>query len=86
MEAKDTVINQKQIQLLGQQYEEDLPTYDLNHYILKAQAEISFKAGIREVVGALGLCCYIWHDEENKAHLCLDQEAWQARLKEWGLK
>ncbi len=45
MEAKDTVIGNKKLQLLGQQYEDDVPTYDLNHYLLLAQAEVSFKAG-----------------------------------------
>ena len=45
MEAKDTVLSNKKIQLLGQQYEDEVPTYDLNHYLLLAQAEISFKVG-----------------------------------------
>ena len=46
MDYKDTVMGNKKIQLLGQQYEDELPTYDLNHYLLLAQAEISFKAGV----------------------------------------
>ncbi len=45
MKAEDTVMGNKKLQLLGQQYEDDLPTYDLNHYLLLAQAELSFKAG-----------------------------------------
>ncbi len=44
MKARDTVITEKKLQLLGQQYEDELPTYDLNHYLLLSQAEISFKA------------------------------------------
>ena len=44
-----TVISNKKLQLLGQQYEDDIPTCDLNHYLLSAQAEltwdIAYKAG-----------------------------------------
>ena len=49
MKAKDTVMGNKKLQLLGQQYEDDLPTYDLNHYLLLAQAEITFKAVTEEL-------------------------------------
>lgn len=43
------------------------------------------KAGKKEVVEFVGQNCYVWHDEENKAHVCLDKEAWQDKLKEWGI-
>jgi len=49
------------------------------------QAEHSFKAGIKEVVEFVGEIVYLWHDEENKAHICLDKELWQAKLKKWGI-
>lgn len=43
-----------------------------------AQAEISFKAGIREVVE--------WITEtSSKTHLSVYGTRWQAKLKEWGL-
>ena len=50
MKCEDTVMSNKKIQLLGQQYEDDLPTYDLNHYLLLVQAEISFKAGRESIL------------------------------------
>ena len=34
---KGRLLTEKEMQLLGQQYEDDLPTCDLNHYLLKAQ-------------------------------------------------
>jgi len=55
----------------------------------EAQAEISFKAGyyegrglgirdgMREVVEFVRQCCYIIHGSRD------DEEAWQAKLKEW---
>ena len=48
MNYKDTVMGNKKLQLLGQQYEDELPTYDLNHYLLQHQAEVSFMAGQEE--------------------------------------
>ena len=41
--------------------------------------------GRKEVLDSIGLCVYVWHDEENKVHLCIDQESWQTKLKEWGI-
>jgi len=49
MKAEDTVMGNKKLQLLGQQYEDDVPTCDFTHYALEAQAEISFKAGQKQV-------------------------------------
>ena len=45
---------------------------------IKAQAEISFRAGIREVVE------WIEKHEMYMAFHC--KEDWQAKLKEWGVK
>uniref|UniRef100_A0A6M3LKD4 Uncharacterized protein n=1 Tax=viral metagenome TaxID=1070528 RepID=A0A6M3LKD4_9ZZZZ len=53
--------------------------------IAEAQTEISFKAGVREVVEAVGQRCYTWHDETNRQHICLDIELWEAKKKEWGI-
>ena len=52
------------------------------HFVANAQAEISFKAGIREVVEWL-----IKHDHPilTKRSNCLIRSGeWQAKLKEWG--
>ena len=43
------------------------------------------KVGTREVVEFVGKNCYLIHDEENKPHVCLDKEAWQAFLKSKGI-
>jgi len=80
MNWQDTVMGNKKIQLLGQQYEDDLPTYDLNLYILLAQSEISFKAGMKEVLECV-----------RKNHLLYgvnDQEKqrWYEQVKEWGVE
>ena len=48
MEAKDTVMRNKELQLLGQEYEDNPPTCDFTHYALERQAEISFRAGQKE--------------------------------------
>ena len=69
---------------------------------LLSQAEITFKGGYMEgypdgfqdggkvgrgeVVKEIGLHCYIWYDEDNKKHVSIDMESWQAKLKEWGIK
>ncbi len=45
--------------------------------------EASRKEGRREVVEELGLHCYLWHDENNKQHICIDMDTWQVKLKEW---
>ena len=48
--------------------------------ILRVRAQ-----AIKEVVTNVGLYCYIWHDEDDNVHICLDQKAWKSRKKEWGL-
>lgn len=49
--------------------------------LLSQQAEISFKAGIKEAVG--------WVETTRRIRqniLCLNLEQWQAKLKEWGVR
>ncbi len=58
MEAKDTVMVDKQVQLLGQGYEEcdhSPGGVSLNEYLLTAQAKISFKAGLKH-----GIWLFAW--------------------------
>jgi hypothetical protein len=55
---------------------------DCNHLCHYSQAEISFKAGIREVVE--------WVEKYKSEttgyiHISFGQE-WQAKLKEWGIE
>ncbi len=80
MEAKDTVLQ--------------IPVTSGHQFVIcdhcayrVAQAEHSFKKGIREVVEWIRVA--IPEDNWGKAHrvvyLTLDEEVWQAKLKEWGI-
>lgn len=86
MEAKDTEMTTLEINGLlttGQfsgstAYDGDCRLYDSPyHKIVVHQAEISFKAGIKEVVDAV-------KNTFPHGHVLLDE--WQAKLKEWGIK
>lgn len=92
MEAKDTVMSGEKI--------EEAMTVEVNHLplqrhavfdglsryklVAKAQAEISFKAGIREVVEFV-----LAHKETGlffkHGNVYIKPSEWQAKLKEWGL-
>lgn len=71
MEAKDTVMGRKQ--LWGY--------VDVDHMV-SAQAEISFKAGIEEVVEWINL------NRIGGYNICIKVgfEEWQAKLKEWEME
>lgn len=45
MRVKDIILSDKEIQLLGQQYEDEQTTCTLNHYLLLVQAKRAFSAG-----------------------------------------
>lgn len=74
MEAKDTVIS------LGKADNDSL----MMEQILLAQAEISFKAGIREVVELIGNDAFE-HNDSMYGHAVEDCFAcrWELKLKEW---
>lgn len=80
MEAKDTVISETVILVPDNVWNRNMVDIEKE---LRAQAEISFKAGIREAVG--------WIKENNRANpqpyrgVNISREHWQAKLKEWGL-
>jgi len=81
MKAEDTVMNEAEI---VKEASKD-STYcqlsvDIGNWAAKKQAEISFKAGIKEVIEWI----------ENNAHYSvvkdgytLDETDWQFKLKEW---
>jgi len=96
MEAKDTVMKPEEVIEFVKKYCGDCrdcatntSNYPkpkcFNDAQLKAQAEISFRAGIEEVVE--------WVEGHDKSN-CMDcfcaydfcEEEWQAQLKEWGIK
>jgi len=85
MNAKDTVMNEKQMleALIGASIPPSLD-YEIELMISKAQAEVSFKAGIKEVVNFISSPCIkhkdaIGYPSRLNWHIC-----WQAKLKEWG--
>ena len=100
MEAKDTVMNPIKLSETIQYF----PDWDLGRgnqfieelcaYIAKAQAEISFKAGRKEVVEfidnlIIGIedCKFEERLDGDKGCIVLDmnENQWRAKLKEWGL-
>ena len=76
MEAKDTVIKYhcKHQVTAGSIKWHMIDGYNMG---AKAQAEISFKAGIKEVFD-------FFH--ENSAGIMMNEHALEAKLKEWGLE
>jgi len=74
MEAKDTVMHETIIDTFNRYNESILSEDDWDLWgLLEAQAKISFKAGIKEVVD--------WVDEDLEY-----SSAWQEKKKEWGIK
>lgn len=87
MKAKDTLTFTK-----GKKYAElvafDPNVAELVKRLLKAQAEISFKAGVREVVDYINhhLNPQVWNSDTNKPYYTIEKSKWQAKLKEWDIK
>jgi len=93
MKAKDTVIKITKPIVDEYSYTESYEVGDLDNPItirekewdlnglLKAQAEISFKAGIREVVEAMFNESY--GDPRVTGYYKINYDEWQAKLKEW---
>ena len=91
MEAKDTVMSKSQVnEILKRKgvFIPDFVEYNESHPDYKfclAQAEISFKAGIKEVVD--------WIEENNSSSPLVSwitifrfqEDEWLAKLKEWGI-
>ena len=92
MKAKDTVMSDEQVRANcywalkeWEIREGGLETVKMN---LKAQAEISFKAGIREVLEFIPLQEYLKQSElieDVPIWIGLNWEETQAQLKEWGI-
>ena len=80
MQAKDTVMTHKQRVECSHNPNLELRERDMCH----AQAEISFKAGIREVVEWLGRAgyCPVFL---NVNIFSVESVKLQAKLKEWGI-
>ena len=81
MKTKDTVMSPYKLNKILDDVIEKVGYADddlIELKIAKAQAEISFKAGMKEVVGWIN---------SNMWWLAGDSltEKWQAKLKEWGL-
>ena len=79
MEAKDTVMAREQLKEIT--FCRISGRYGR---VAEAQAEISFKAGTREVVEWLKERQGNWCDECGTV-IVIELEEWRAKLKEWGL-
>lgn len=84
MNAKDTVMKQKTIDQLAHIYSSDDADSENNIRVAlcKNQADISFKAGIKEVV------TWIKENEDKgwgETLIVLNKFSWEAKLKEWGV-
>lgn len=87
MEAKDTVMSDEVMgNLLDLEIEFTYPCSDGSqtttvdcHKLAKAQAEISFRAGIEEVVEWINS-----RDDMELVSRAFWEEEWQDKLKEWG--
>ena len=84
MESKDTMMNditKRQFRIIGAEIRQDCSYWDVDNMLL-TQAEISFKAGIREMVEWVNLYKFIaspWNYYE------FSDKEWQNKLKEWKL-
>ena len=74
MEAKDTILTEEQLMTLNS-WERDA--------VLGVQAEISFKAGRREVVEELNK--FAKEFKVSRFKDVIESPLWQAKLKDWGL-
>ncbi len=77
MEAKDTVGRFSHIP--------NVPYHPITYRRkeLQAQAEASFKAGVKEVVESVNAELT---DSDSRNMWYLNKKFWQAKLKEWGIK
>jgi len=76
--AKDTVMSSEAVMAIIRQCEGTVK--EAREEVNLAQAEISFKAGRREVVG--------WvkgHTDKEDFYIVIAGDDWQAKLKEWGM-
>ena len=96
MGAKDTVIKDKELALIKMEHVTEMGETrpDIREYVdaaLERQAEISFKAGRKEVVEFIRehslnpLPSFIDPSVRN-FQTNLTAEVWQAKLKEWGIE
>lgn len=85
MEAKDTVMSDEQIYTVGKPYADgEFWVVDYDRGIAKAQAELSFKVGIKQVVEWVERNSE--SDGENPQEFSVFPEmVWQAQKKDWGV-
>ncbi len=88
MEAKETVIDYdgEEVGIILREVTDERVSDALVNKLLQVQAELSFKAGIKEVVDLI-LPCAEYHAHANLLDFVgVPLDKWQAKLKEWGIE
>ncbi len=83
MEAKDTVLSKEQLDAIDLKNAES-NFIDALYDTARQQAEISFKAGIKEVVDWVNKNVAWRPDAPYKS--AIDMDDWKAKVKEWGIE
>ena len=79
MKAKDTILDDEQLLRAGAYYINYAPLRNA----IRVQAEISFKAGIKEVIGWVNDNVSWRPDAPYKS--AIDMNEWKAKIQEWEL-
>ena len=88
MKAKDTVMSERAIVQLWQEYQQTSSASEktFHQYLAKTQDEISFKAGIKEAVEWVERITNNPACKHKNNYICLFKRMWQAQLKDWGME
>jgi len=88
MEAKDTVIDKLRMHsiLADEREKSDRSIIRAMTQLRNEQAEISFRAGIKEVVELVNIYNPMVGIIASDIGYFIETPVWQAKLKEWGIK
>jgi hypothetical protein len=95
MEAKDTVMSDKDLMVTRVNSSQFVNNELLKNYIISSQAEvaiasrqaeISFNAGIKEVIDWINEHNTEWNGNPRVHKITIGSVGWCNKLKEWGIK
>jgi hypothetical protein len=84
MEAKDTVMDNSQMRIIIMPTGGKLSTLDETELLLEKQSEISFKAGMKEVIDFIK--ARPGYKEEPIGNIVYLGLEWERQMKEWGIE